>query len=586
MHFEDFISGEPLQKGSIGALLPKKHSIAICISIAVVAIAAISVSIPADASKDANLVAVNDLNSSDEPILIDPNAADSKLSPESSLTDALLSTPADTAVKTYAVGKQIVEVDSTPAPLDTMDDELTDAVIDEDNTIESQVRKLAKAEGTDLIPKNWYTETVAKGETISSIFSDLNIPARTLVALRKTDGLPKNFDRLQIGDTLSFLIDDDNNLLSFVKQENKKSQLRFTRPDASGSDFILTKEALNAHTAVNTVKLLAESKEELKKLNLYHPAKASQDNSQGSLLADAKKKADALEKEAKQVTTQTEESSKDNHDKLFATRGRLVIVDIKKGETFAEAAYNSGLSYSEIYKIIGLFKGRIQFSRHIQPGDSMRVLFSNSKGKGSINAVEFKLSRLGKVASYRNLSDNRYYDENGFVASTKATFKRIPLEGNVRISSQFNPNRRHPVTGRVRPHNGTDFAVRVGTKVIAPSNGVVETARYSRSAGYFIVLNHANSYSTVYMHLSKLNVKPGQRVKMGQVIARSGNTGISTGPHLHYELRRNGRPVNAMRVKLPSAGVATATTRQIQRFKNNVAQFKKDLYNSRLMAQN
>ena len=204
----------------------------------------------------------------------------------------------------------------------------------------------------------------------------------------------------------------------------------------------------------------------------------------------------------------------------------------------------------------------------------------------TINAVEFKLSRLGKVATYRNLTDNRYYDENGPAAAKKATFKRIPLEGNVRISSQFNPNRRHPVTGRIRPHNGTDFAVRVGTRVIAPSSGVVETARYSRSAGYFIVLNHANGYSTVYMHLSKLNVKPGQRVKMGQVIARSGNTGISTGPHLHYELRRNGRPVNAMRVKLPSSGVSSATTRQIQRFKNNVAQFKKDLYNSRLMAQN
>uniref|UniRef100_UPI0023F82A92 peptidoglycan DD-metalloendopeptidase family protein n=1 Tax=Succinatimonas hippei TaxID=626938 RepID=UPI0023F82A92 len=352
-----------------------------------------------------------------------------------------------------------------------------------------------------------------------------------------------------------------------------------------GSVFILTKEALNAHTAVSTVKLLAEAKQELKKLNKDTPAAEMQDNSQGSLLAEAKKKADALEQEAAQAAADSK-TPESTHDKLFASRGRLVVVNIEKGQTFAEAAYNCGLSYSEIYKIIGLFKGRIQFSRHIQPGDSMRVLFSNSKGKGSINAVEFKLSRLGKVATYRNLTDNRYYDENGPAAAKKATFKRIPLEGNVRISSQFNPNRRHPVTGRIRPHNGTDFAVRVGTRVIAPSSGVVETARYSRSAGYFIVLNHANGYSTVYMHLSKLNVKPGQRVKMGQVIARSGNTGISTGPHLHYELRRNGRPVNAMRVKLPSSGVSSATTRQIQRFKNNVAQFKKDLYNSRLMAQN
>ena len=585
MHFEDFISGEPLKKGPAGALLPKKHIIIICASIAVIALAAISVSIPADASNDAGLVAVNDPNSSDEMVLIDPNATDNIIRPENSLTDALLPNSADAKVKTYAVGKQIVEVDSNPITLDTMDDELTDTAIDEDNSIETQVRKLAKAEGTDLTPNHWYTETVTKGDTISSIFSDLNIPARTLVAIRKTDGLPKSFDNLQIGDNLSFLIDDDNNLLSFVKQENKKSQLRFTRPDGSNTDFVLTKEALNAHTAVSTGKLLAEAKQALKKLNAS-PAKEIQDNSQGSLLAQAKKKADALEKEAVKATAKKDTSPKSTHEKLFASRGRLVVVNIKKGQTFTEAAYGSGLSYSEIYKIIGLFKGRIQFSRHIQPGDSMRVLFSNSKGKGSINAVEFKLSRLGKVATYRNLTDNRYYDENGPAAAKKATFKRIPLEGNVRISSQFNPNRRHPVTGRIRPHNGTDFAVRVGTRVIAPSSGVVETARYSRSAGYFIVLNHANGYSTVYMHLSKLNVKPGQRVKMGQVIARSGNTGMSTGPHLHYELRRNGRPVNAMRVKLPSSGVSSATTRQIQRFKNNVAQFKKDLYNSRLIAKN
>lgn len=585
MHFEDFISGEPLEKGSASALLPKKHTIAICISIAVVALAAISVSIPADSSNDAGLVAINDSDSSDELILIDPDATDNIIRPEISLTEALFPNIANAKVKTYAVGKQIVEIDSDPITLDSMDDELADEVIDEDNSIENQVRKLAKAEGTDLTPNHWYTETVTKGDTISSIFSDLNIPARTLVAIRKTDGLPKSFDNLQIGDNLSFLIDDDNNLLSFVKQENKKSQLRFTRPDGSNTDFVLTKEALNAHTAVSTGKLLAEAKQALKKLNAS-PAKEIQDNSQGSLLAQAKKKADALEKEAVKATAKKDTSPKSTHEKLFASRGRLVVVNIKKGQTFTEAAYGSGLSYSEIYKIIGLFKGRIQFSRHIQAGDSMRVLFSNSKGKGSINAVEFKLSRLGKVATYRNLTDNRYYDENGPAVAKKATFKRIPLEGNVRISSQFNPNRRHPVTGRVRPHNGTDFAVRVGTKVIAPSSGVVETARYSRSAGYFIVLNHANGYSTVYMHLSKLNVKPGQRVKMGQVIARSGNTGMSTGPHLHYELRRNGRPVNAMRVKLPSSGVSSATTRQIQRFKNNVAQFKKDLYNSRLIAKN
>lgn len=152
------------------------------------------------------------------------------------------------------------------------------------------------------------------------------------------------------------------------------------------------------------------------------------------------------------------------------------------------------------------------------------------------------------------------------------------------ISSQFNPQRRHPVTGKVRPHNGTDFAVRVGTPIVSPADGIVEIAKYSRSAGYYIVLRHRGGYSTVYMHLSKLNVKAGQRVKIGETIARSGNTGISTGPHLHYELRLNNKPINAMRVTLPANEEVAQKNRQ--RFANNVAIFKKELYQDDLITKN
>ena len=183
----------------------------------------------------------------------------------------------------------------------------------------------------------------------------------------------------------------------------------------------------------------------------------------------------------------------------------------------------------------------------------------------------------------RNLTDDRFYDENGYNTSTK-TFRRFPIDGKVIISSHFNPNRKHPVTGKVRPHNGTDFAVRVGTPIVSPADGIVEIAKYSRSAGYYIVMRHHNSYSTVYMHLSKLLVKPGQRVKIGQVIARSGNTGISTGPHLHYELRRNGRAVNAMRVTLPANEDVAVAKKNRARFDANVAVFKKELYENELVA--
>ena len=120
-----------------------------------------------------------------------------------------------------------------------------------------------------------------------------------------------------------------------------------------------------------------------------------------------------------------------------------------------------------------------------------------------------------------------------------------------RVSSGFSPRRRNPVTGVVMPHNGTDFAVRVGTPVLATGSGVVVKATSHRAAGRYIILRHNGKYSTQYMHLSKLLVKPGQKVKQGQTIGLSGNTGRSTGPHLHYEFRVNDRAVDPMRVDLP-----------------------------------
>ena len=247
------------------------------------------------------------------------------------------------------------------------------------------------------------------------------------------------------------------------------------------------------------------------------------------------------------------------------------------------AAHDAGLTYNEIRQITDLFSGRVLFTKQIQPGDSVRVLFSEDKGNGKINAIELKLRKVGTLTAFRNLTDDRFYDENGYNTSTK-TFRRFPIDGKVIISSHFNPNRKHPVTGKVRPHNGTDFAVRVGTPIVSPADGIVEIAKYSRSAGYYIVMRHHNSYSTVYMHLSKLLVKPGQRVKIGQTIARSGNTGISTGPHLHYELRRNGRAVNAMRVTLPANEDVAVAKKNRARFDANVAVFKKELYENELVA--
>ncbi|MDW2276950.1 peptidoglycan DD-metalloendopeptidase family protein, partial [Vibrio sp. 1074] len=111
----------------------------------------------------------------------------------------------------------------------------------------------------------------------------------------------------------------------------------------------------------------------------------------------------------------------------------------------------------------------------------------------------------------------------------------------------------HPVTGRVAPHNGTDFAVPTGTPVVSTGDGTVIMTRKHPYAGNYVVVEHGNKYKTRYLHLSKILVKKGQKVSRGQRIGLSGKTGRVTGPHLHYELIEYGRPVNAMRANIPMA---------------------------------
>lgn len=163
-------------------------------------------------------------------------------------------------------------------------------------------------------------------------------------------------------------------------------------------------------------------------------------------------------------------------------------------------------------------------------------------------AFEYQGSRL-QIRAARH-SDDRFYTPNG--DSLIAPFSRTPLAQNFRISSHFNLNRRHPVTGRVQPHYGTDFATPIGTPVIAPADGTVLRRGWHPYAGHYVVLAHGQGYETRYLHLNRILVDRGQSVRRGQQIAQTGNSGRSTGPHLHYELHINGRPVNAMRVELPS----------------------------------
>lgn len=132
------------------------------------------------------------------------------------------------------------------------------------------------------------------------------------------------------------------------------------------------------------------------------------------------------------------------------------------------------------------------------------------------------------------------------VSVSSSSLLRYPTAEPFQVTSQFNPARVNPVTRKRMPHKGIDFSMPIGSTVISTGAGEVVIAKFSRSAGNYIVIRHANGYSTQYMHLSKLMVTEGQKVKQGQKIGLSGNTGRSTAAHLHYELWSNNSPIDPL----------------------------------------
>ncbi|WP_394131120.1 peptidoglycan DD-metalloendopeptidase family protein [Shewanella maritima] len=225
--------------------------------------------------------------------------------------------------------------------------------------------------------------------------------------------------------------------------------------------------------------------------------------------------------------------------------------------SFYISAQRAGLSAAEIQKVESLLKSKINFSRELRAGDRFSVLMNDqyiegvSTGNTQVEGVSIITTRR-EVNAFQH-SDGNFYDENA--QSLAPAFQRIPLKRSYRLSSHFNPTRKHPVTGRIRPHNGTDFATPIGTPVVAPGDGVVTMVTNHAFAGKYIVIEHDNKVRTRYLHLSRFHVRKGQRVKRGQVIALTGNTGRSTGPHLHYEFHVNGRPTDPMKANIAEAKV-------------------------------
>lgn len=224
------------------------------------------------------------------------------------------------------------------------------------------------------------------------------------------------------------------------------------------------------------------------------------------------------------------------------------------------AGRKAGLSDTMIMKLAEIFGWDIDFVLDVREVDHFTVIYEEHYrdgekiGEGDIIAAEF----VNRGTAYRAL---RYTDDQGKTAyyapdghSMRKPFMRNPVDFT-RISSYFDPNRRHPILNTIRAHNGVDYAAPTGTPIKAAGDGKVVFRGVNGGYGNAIILQHGSNYSTLYGHMSDYasGASIGSRVEQGQVIGYVGSTGLATGPHLHYEFRVNGVHRNPLTVKLPAA---------------------------------
>jgi len=234
-----------------------------------------------------------------------------------------------------------------------------------------------------------------------------------------------------------------------------------------------------------------------------------------------------------------------------------------------QAAADAGLPDSVAFDLAEIFQYDIDFVLDIQPGDRFSVVYEELSQDGvplrtgHILAAKF----VNEGREYRAV---RYVDEQGHAEyftpdgrSLRKAFIRAPVQFS-RVSSTFNSARKHPILNRIRAHKGVDYAAPVGTPVRAAGEGRVKFAGQQGGYGNVVELEHGSGVVTVYGHLSRFarNLKRGQHVELGQVIAYVGQTGLATGPHLHYEYRVRGVHQNPQTVPLPDAAPIPATDRE------------------------
>jgi len=252
-----------------------------------------------------------------------------------------------------------------------------------------------------------------------------------------------------------------------------------------------------------------------------------------------------------------------NLNKVVIFKEGKILQSLYKTAIDLEIQPNIIIEFARIYGF------QIDFQRDIRKNDNFQIMYEvfeddNKKifETGNVIFTNLKLSGVNNSLYYFGKKGSEgHYDKNG--RSVKKALMKTPING-ARLSSAFGM-RKHPIDGYNKMHKGTDFAAPMGTPIIASGDGIITRARWCGSGGNCIKIKHNSTYQTIYAHMKSFGrgIKEGLRVKQGRVIGFVGSTGKSTGPHLHYEVVKNGIKINSQKLKLPSGKILNGQKRKL-----------------------
>jgi murein DD-endopeptidase MepM/ murein hydrolase activator NlpD len=272
------------------------------------------------------------------------------------------------------------------------------------------------------------------------------------------------------------------------------------------------------------------------------------------------KKISILDKKNNQIQIIKNNGEYETESASILTFTKNILKEVTINESLYRSAINSDVPPNIIMQFVNLYGFDVDFQREIRNGNKIKIYYEvfldsklNIRKAGNIKFASLSLSKnTYELYKYTTKDNNKFEFFNSTGKSAVKALMKTPING-ARLSSGYGL-RKHPILGYDRLHQGVDFAAPTGTPIMAAGTGFIEKIGMNGGAGNYIKIKHINGYKTAYGHMSKFasGLKKGSKVTQGQTIGFVGSTGMSTGPHLHYEVIFNNKKINPMKMKLPS----------------------------------